>query len=135
MEAAAVREPGESEAARTPVCSIVRSAVSPHKLASVGGRGHSGLVADFYTRNGRPLRRSGDKLFARSGTYVGKIKSDYVFDPSGRYAGTIVGERIVYRSTHSARIASPSVSANRGGSGAGNRGASGMWGDEPAFHD
>lgn len=92
-------------------------------------------MADLYTKNGRPLRRSGNKLFARSGTYVGKIKGDYVFDPSGRYAGTIVGERVVYRSTHSARISSPSVSANRGGSGGGNRGASGMWGDEPPFPD
>lgn len=66
---------------------------------------------------------------------MGRIKGDYVFDPSGRYAGTIVGERIVYRSTHSSRIASPSVSANRGGSGAGKRGGSGMWGDEPPFPD
>lgn len=66
---------------------------------------------------------------------MGKIKGDYVFGPSGRYAGTIVGERVVYRSTHSARISSPSVSANRGGSGAGNRAASGMWGHEPPFPD
>lgn len=90
-------------------------------------------MADLYTKNGSPLRRSGDKLFARSGTYVGRIKGDYVFDPSGRYAGTIVGDRVVYRSTHSARITGPTVSANRGASGAGNRGAPGIWGDEPPF--
>lgn len=94
-------------------------------------------MADLYTKNGRPLRRSGDTLFARLETYVGKIKGDFVFvfDPSGRYPGTIVGDRVVYRSTHSARISSPSVSANRGRSGRGNRGASGMWGDEPPFPD
>ena len=92
-------------------------------------------MADLYTKNGRPLRRSGDKLFARSGTYVGKIKGDYVFDPSGRYAGTIVGERVVYRLTHAARVMGPSVVADRGGSGAGNCGASGTWGDEPPFPD
>lgn len=92
-------------------------------------------MADLYTKNGRPLRRSGDKLFARSGTYVGKIKGDYVFDPSGRYAGTIVGERVVYRSTHAARISSPSASANRAGSASANRAGSAMWGDEPPFPD
>ncbi|WP_166868244.1 MULTISPECIES: hypothetical protein [unclassified Salinibacterium] len=77
-------------------------------------------MADLYAKNGRPLRRSGDKVFARSGTYVGKVKGNYVFDPSGHYAGTIVGERVEYRSTHSARIASPSVSANRVGSASAN---------------
>ena len=92
-------------------------------------------MADLHTKNGRPLRLSGDKLFARSGAYVGRIKGDYVFDPTGRYAGTIVGERVVYRSPHSSRVASPSTSANRGGSGSANRGASGMWGDEPPFSD
>lgn len=45
--------------------------------------------------------RFGAAVFARSGTYVGKINGDYVFDPSGRYARRIVGERVVYRSTHS----------------------------------
>lgn len=55
--------------------------------------------------------------------------------PSDRFAGTIVGERGVYRPTQSARISSPSVSANRSGSGAGNRGASGMSGDGPQFSD
>ena len=101
----------------------------------VGGLEHTDGVADLYTKNGGPLRRSGDKLFARSGTYVGKIKGDYVFDPSRRYAGTIVGERVVYRSTHSARIASPSVSAKRAGSASANRVSSAMWGDEPPFPD
>ncbi|GAB3613709.1 hypothetical protein GCM10027415_20490 [Humibacter ginsengisoli] len=92
-------------------------------------------MADLDTKNGRPLRRSGDKLFARSGTYVGRIKGDHVFDPSGCYAGTIVGHRVVYRSTHTGWIAGPTVSANRGASGAGNRGVSGIWGDEPPFPD
>jgi len=96
---------------------------------------HTDLVTTLYTKNGRPLRRIGARLFASLGTYVGRIKSDYIFDPSGRYADTIVGERVVYRSTHSARVAGPSVSAHRGGSGAGNRGASGMWGGEPPFPD
>jgi len=92
-------------------------------------------MADLYTKNGRPLRRDGDKLFARSGQYVGRIKGDYVFDPSGQYAGTIVGERVVYRSAHSARIASPSVSANRVGSASINRVGASILGEEPPFPD
>lgn len=103
--------------------------------STVSGTVHNSGMADLYTKNGRPLRRDGDRLFARSGTYVGRIRGDRVFDPSGRYAGTIVGDRVVYRSTHSARIAGPSVSANRVGSAGVNRVASAMWGDEPPFPD
>ncbi|MGX1703149.1 hypothetical protein [Microbacterium sp. NPDC055357] len=92
-------------------------------------------MTNLYTKNGRPLRCVGDRLFARSGSCVGRIKGGYVFDPSGRYAGTIVGDRVAYRSTHSARIAGPSTAANRAVSGGANRAASGMWGDEPPFPD
>ncbi len=123
----AVLRRGGSTSSRRCIC---RSRSGP-----VSGRTDNDDVADLYTKNGRPLRRSGDKLFARSGTYVGRIKGDYVFDPSGRYAGTIAGDRVAYRSTHTARTTGPSVSANRAGSGAANRGASGMWGDEPSFPD
>lgn len=92
-------------------------------------------MTNLYTKNGRPLRRDGYRLFAHSGTYVGRINGNYVFDPFGRYAGTIVGDRVVYRSSHSARISSPIASANGGGSGEGSRGGSGLWGDEPRFLD
>lgn len=108
---------------------------TPGHSSTVSGAVHNNGMADLYTKNGRPLRRDGDRLFARSGTYVGRILGDRVFDPSGRYAGTIVGDRVVYRSTHSARIAGPSVSANRVGSAGVNRVASAMWGDEPPFPD
>jgi hypothetical protein len=92
-------------------------------------------VTNLYTKNGRPLRRDGERLFARSGRYVGRIKGDYVFDPTGRYAATIVGDRVVFRSTHAARISSPSVAANRAGSATANRVGSAIWGDEPSFPD
>jgi hypothetical protein len=92
-------------------------------------------MTNLYTKNGRPLQRDGDRLFARSGTYLGRVHGDRVYDPSGRYAGTIVGDRIVYRSTDSASISSPATSANRVGSAAGRRVGAALWGDEPTFPD
>jgi hypothetical protein len=90
-------------------------------------------MSTLYTKNGRPLQVSGEKIYSRSGKYLGRIKRNKVFDPSGRYAGTIVGNRVVYRSTHSASISGPSVSANRAGTGAAQAAGSGIWGDEPNF--
>lgn len=94
-----------------------------------------GPMSDLYTKNGRPLQRSGDKLYARSGRYIGLIRNGKVYDPAGRYAGTIVGDRVIHRSTDSATIASPSVSANRAGTARANRVGSATWGDEPSFPD
>lgn len=90
---------------------------------------------DFYTKNGRPLQVSGDKVYSRSGTLVGRIDGDKVYGSDGRYVGTIVGERLVYRSTQSARVASSFSAGNRAGIGKANRAASGIWGDEPDIPD
>ena len=89
----------------------------------------------LYTKNGRPLQVSGDKVHSRSGKIVGKIKGDRVYGTDGRYVGTIVGDRLVYRSTHSAAISSPFVSANRVGTAKANRAGSAIWGDEPDVPD
>ena len=89
----------------------------------------------LYTKNGRPLQVHGDKVYSRSGRIVGRIKVDRVFGTNGRYVGTIVKDRLVYRSTHSARVSSPFAAGNRGGAGMGNRGAVGLWGDEPEIPD
>ena len=75
---------------------------------------------NLYTKNGRPLQVSGNSLFSRSGTYLGRISNGRVYDPSGRYAGTICGDRVVYRSSDSATISSPDISANRAKSAATN---------------
>jgi hypothetical protein len=74
-------------------------------------------VSDLYTKNGRPLQRSGDDLYSRSGRYLGRVRNGKVYDQSGKYAGTIVGDRVVYRGTDGATIGSPSISANRVGDG------------------
>jgi hypothetical protein len=90
---------------------------------------------DLYTKNGRPLQVSGDKVHSRSGQYVGRIVHDRIYDPSGRYAGTIVGDRVVYRHTHSASTAGPSIAANRIGLARVGRVGSAIMGDEPPFPD
>lgn len=86
---------------------------------------------ELYTKNGRPLQVSDDKVYNRSGKVVGRIKGEKVYGTDGRYVGTIVGDRLVYRSTHSAGISSPFSAANRAGSARANRTASAIMGDEP----
>lgn len=90
---------------------------------------------DLYTKDGRPLQVSGDKVYSASGTIVGKITNDKVFGTDGRYIGTIVGERLVYRSTHSAYVGSTFSAGNRSGSSRANRVGSAIWGDEPDIPD
>jgi hypothetical protein len=86
---------------------------------------------DLYTKNGKPLQVTGDNVYSRSGAVVGRIKNGKIFGTDGRYVGTIEGDRLVYRSTDSAVISSPFVTARRAGIGRANRAGSAIWGDEP----
>lgn len=86
---------------------------------------------DLYTKNGLPLQVFGNTVFSKSGKVVGRINGEKVFGTNGRYVGTIVKDRLVYRSTNSAAIGSSFSSANRAGSAKANRAGSGIWGDEP----
>jgi hypothetical protein len=90
---------------------------------------------DLYTKNGRPLQVSGDKVYSRSGKIVGRIKGEKVFGTDGKYIGTIVSGRLVYRSSHSAAISSPFTAASRAGSARANRAGSAILGDEPDIPD
>jgi hypothetical protein len=90
---------------------------------------------DLYTKNGRPLEVSGDKVYSRSGAVVGRVQRDMVYGPDGRYVGTIVGDTLVYRSTQSAGISSSFSVASRVGSARANRAGSAIWGDEPQIPD
>jgi hypothetical protein len=90
---------------------------------------------DLYTKNGNPLQVQGDKVYSRSGQIVGRIKDDMVFGTDGRYVGTIVNDRLVYRSTHSASIGPSFAAANRAGTARANRAGSAIWGDEPDIPD
>ena len=90
---------------------------------------------DLYTKNGRPLQVSGNIVYSRSGIVVGRIDGNRVFGTNGRYVGTIVNHRLVYRSTDSAVIKSVFSASNRAGTGKANHGGSGIWGEEPNIPD
>ena len=89
----------------------------------------------LYTKEGRPLQVSNDTVYSRSGKVIGRIKNNKVFGTDGRYVGTIVGDRLVYRSTDSAQISSPFSVANRAGFARANRAGSAIWGEEPNIPD
>jgi hypothetical protein len=89
----------------------------------------------LHTKNGRPLQVSGDKVYSRSGTIIGRIKGKKVYGTDGRYVGTIVSARLVYRSTDSAAVSSPFSAANRAGLGLANASGIGISGDEPDIPD
>lgn len=89
----------------------------------------------LYTKSGRPLTRSGDDLFNSSGKQVGRIQGNRVFDPHGRYVGTVDGDIVVYRSTDSAVLGSAYAPSARAGSATAPRAGSAIWGDEPPFDE
>ena len=89
----------------------------------------------LYTRSGRLLQQVGDHLHSRSGRYLGQVNNGKVFDTNGRYCGTIVGDRVVYRTIDSAATATASVAEMCPASVLANRTGSSLWGIEPPFAD
>ena len=51
----------------------------------------------MHTKNGRALQVSGKTMYTGSGHVVGRIRDARLFDQDGRYVGTVVGDRLVYR--------------------------------------
>lgn len=90
---------------------------------------------DLYTRSGRLLQRLGNDLHSRSGRYLGQLHNGRVFDPDGRYCGTIVGDRVVYRTIDSAATSIASVAVVCPASTNADRAGSTLWGIEPPFAD
>jgi hypothetical protein len=88
-------------------------------------------MANLYTRDGRPLRRSGDDVHDNSGRHVGKVKGNKAYGPDGRYVATLVGNRLVYPQTDSATVSGPFAPMPSAGLGGAQTGNSGLWGDEP----
>lgn len=88
----------------------------------------------LYTKDGEPLNVRSDKVFDQSGTQIGRIKGSKVFGPDGRYVGTIVSDRLVYRSTDSASISSPFAPSVGSPSAKARRAGSAVWGDEPQIN-
>ena len=92
-------------------------------------------MEDLYTRGGRLLQRLGSNLHSRSGRYLGQVRDGKVFDRDGRYGGTLVGDRVVYRTVDSAAIGTTSDAAACEPSTHPNRKGTGLWGIEPPFAD
>lgn len=88
-------------------------------------------MSQLYTKNGKALSVSGDDIFDRSGRHVGRRSGTKVYGPDGNYAGTIVGDRVVYRSTDSASMGSAFAQSSHAGSGLADHVGSAIWGDEP----
>jgi hypothetical protein len=89
----------------------------------------------LYTRSGRLLQRWGNHLHSRSGRYLGQVDNGKVFGPDGRYCGTIVGDRVVYRTIDSAATRAASAVETCPASPHANRMGSAIWGIEPPFAD
>ena len=82
------------------------------------------------------MQLDGDRIFSRSGTYVGRLSGNRLFGPDGRYVATLDGNRLVFRSTESAHMGGAHARyANRAGSAAANSARSAMWGAEPDIPD
>lgn len=80
----------------------------------------------------RPARCSGRPGLQQAGQNFGYIRNDKVYGLDGRYRGTIVGDRLIYRSTESAATSGARAgSAGIGGSARASRAGSAIWGDEP----
>lgn len=90
---------------------------------------------NLYTKLGRPLQVSGKTVYSGRGVPIGRIRGTKVFGTDGRYVGTIVSDRLVCRSTHSASIGSPFSCAARAGVARARRAASAVWGEEPNVPD
>jgi hypothetical protein len=89
----------------------------------------------IYTKEGRPVRVSGNDLYSRTGKHVGRIRSGKAFGPDGKYIGTIVGDRLIYRDTHSATRSSPYAPRSSEGHAVANKAATAEWGEEPRIPD
>ena len=92
-------------------------------------------MQDLYTKSGRLLQLVEDHLYARSGRYLGCVGGRKVFDLEGRYAGSIVGDRVVYRTIDSAAVGAASRLTACEATTRANAKGSAVWGIEPPFMD
>ena len=72
----------------------------------------------IYTKDGRPLKVSRARPHLSVWQHVARIRNGKAYGSDGRYVGTIVNDRLIYRSANSATISSPfapRASAGHGG--------------------
>ena len=89
----------------------------------------------IYTKEGRPLKLSGGDLISRSGEHVARIRGSKAYGSDGKYVGTVVGDRLIYRSTDRASISSPFAPRASAGHASANHAATAAWGEEPPIPD
>jgi hypothetical protein len=92
-------------------------------------------MGTLYTKEGRPLRQSGNDLFSSSGIHVARFRGKKAYGPDGRYVGTLVGDRLAYRCTDGATVGS--AFAQRAGAGTARACGVGsaICGEEPPIPD
>jgi hypothetical protein len=89
----------------------------------------------LYTKQGIPLQEIDSYVFTSAGIAVGQRRNDKVFGPDGRYVGTIVDDRLVYREDDSVCIGSPFTVANCDSYHTAHAGSSDTPGEEPHIPD
>jgi hypothetical protein len=89
----------------------------------------------MHTKNGRPLQVKGDTMYSQSGLVLGRVRKDKLFDQNGRYVGTVIGNRLVFRSQDSSQVAPSFSAAKRSARALINRPRCGVRGDEPDTPD
>jgi hypothetical protein len=88
-------------------------------------------MSAIYTKKGIALNLSDGDLFSRSGRHVGRVRGDKAYGPDGRYVGTLVGNRLVYRSKDSAEKKSAYSPRSSNGHSTANQPATAISGEEP----
>jgi hypothetical protein len=66
----------------------------------------------MHTKDGRALQVNGTTLYTGAGHVVGRIRDHRLFDQDGRYVGTVVGDRLVYRAAERNKVG-PGFTASR----------------------
>jgi hypothetical protein len=89
----------------------------------------------MHTKNGKPLQVSGTTMYTGSGQVIGRLRDGKLFGRDGRYVGTVVEERLVFRSTEAARVAPAFAAANCGARAMASLPRSAVRGDEPVLPD
>ena len=90
---------------------------------------------DLYTKEGRPFHQDGDDLFSRSGTHAARLRGKKAYHPDGQYVGTLVGNRLVYRTTDSASLGPVFATRLRAGTASADAVGAAVLGDEPPIPD
>jgi hypothetical protein len=89
--------------------------------------------ARMHTKNGKPLQVIGNTVYAVSGHVLGRVRDAKLFAQDGSYVGTIVDDRLVFRTADSYKVAPGFTAAKCKARGLSDRARSKVRGDEPTL--